>query len=103
MYNLAENNENNFSDSLPRLRFGETKVIKAELLGAIKKKKKKKKLNKKNKKQKYLDVSDIVLSILVKLENNHNYLIRCQDEVIAPLVLTLFKMSGYVKTSKDKN
>ena len=64
MYNLAENNENNFSDSLLRLRFGETNVLKEELLSEKKKKKN-------------LDVSNIVLSISVKLENNHNYLIRC--------------------------
>ena len=50
-----------------------------------------------------VNVNNIVLSILVESENNYNYLIGCLDEVIIPLVLILFKMNGYVKTSKVKN
>ena len=50
-----------------------------------------------------VNVNNIVLSILVESENNYNYLIGCLDEVIIPLVLIMFKMNGYVKTSKVKN
>ena len=50
-----------------------------------------------------VNVNNIVLSILVETENNYNYLIGCLDEVIIPLVLILFKINGYVKTSKVKN
>ena len=44
----------------------------------------------------------IVISKLVKRKNNSKYLIGYLDEVIRPSILILPKMSGYVKTFKDK-
>ena len=60
-----------------------------------KKKKKKKKMG--------CNVHNIVISILIETKNNSKCLIRYLDDVIRPLVLILPKMSGYVKTFKDKD
>ena len=45
----------------------------------------------------------MVTSNLIETKNNSKYLIGYLDEVIRPLVLILPKMSGFVKTFKDKN
>ena len=50
-----------------------------------------------------VDVSNIVVSRLIKTKTNYKYLIRYLGEVITTLVLTLPKMGGYVKTFKDKD
>ena len=44
----------------------------------------------------------LIISKLVELKNNSNYLIGYSYEVIKTLVLVLSKLSGYIKTSKDK-
>ena len=44
----------------------------------------------------------LIISKLVELKNNFNYLIGYSYEVIRTLVLVLCKLSGYIKTSKDK-
>ena len=44
----------------------------------------------------------LIISKLVALKNNFNYLIGYSYEVIRTLVLVLSKLSGYIKTSKDK-
>ena len=44
----------------------------------------------------------LIISKLVELKNNFNYLIGYSYEVIRTLVLVLSKLSGYIKTSKDK-
>ena len=49
-----------------------------------------------------VNVYNIVISKLVETKNNSKYLIGYLDEVIRPLVFILPKMSGYVKTFKDK-
>ena len=41
-------------------------------------------------------------SKLIESKNSSKYSIRCLDDVLRPLVLILFKMSGYVKAFKDK-
>ena len=48
---------------------------------------------------------NIVIPKLAETKANSKYLIGCLDKVIAPLVLVLPKMCGYVKTFKvkDKN
>ena len=48
------------------------------------------------------NVDYIVISKLVDTTNNSKYLIGYLDEVTTPLVLILPKVSGYVKTLKDK-
>ena len=73
------------------LRFGKTKVAKEEFSGA-----------KKPMKTWDANVGNIVTSKLTESKNNPKDLIKCFDEVIRLLVLILPKMSGYVKTSKDK-
>ena len=71
------------------LRFGETKVSKEIFYGA------KKPINIWD-----VNVDNIVVSKLIKTNNNSKYLIGHLDEVIKQLVLILPKMSGYIKTSK---
>ena len=43
-----------------------------------------------------------IISKLVETRNNSKHLIEYLDDDIRPLVLILLKMSGYVKTFKDK-
>ena len=50
-----------------------------------------------------VDVSNIVVSRLIKTKTNYKYLIRYLDEVITTLVLTLPETGGYAKTFKDKD
>ena len=50
-----------------------------------------------------VNVDNIVISKLVKTKTNSKYLIGYLDKAIRPLVLIMPKMSGYVKTFKDKN
>ena len=49
------------------------------------------------------DNKNIVISKLVETKTNSKYLIGHLDKVITLLVLILPKLSGYVKTFKDKN
>ena len=49
-----------------------------------------------------VDVSNTVISKLVKTKTNSKYLIGYLGNVIRPLVLVLPKTSGYVKTFKIK-
>ena len=44
----------------------------------------------------------LIISKLVETKNNSNYLIGYSYEVIRTLALMLSKLSGYVKTFKDK-
>ena len=73
-------------------RFGKAKVGKEELYGA------KEPIN-------IWDgnVDNILISNLTERKNNSKYLIGYLDEVIRPLVFIFPKMSGYVKTFKEKN
>ena len=48
-------------------------------------------------------VNNTVISNLIERNYNSKYLIGYLDEVIRSLVLILPKMSGYVKTFKDKD
>ena len=50
-----------------------------------------------------VNVDNIVISKLVKTKTNSKYLIGYLDKTIRLLVLIMPKMSGYVKTFKDKN
>ena len=50
-----------------------------------------------------VNVDSIVICKLVKAKTNSKYLIGYLDKAIRPLVLIMPKMSGYVKTFKDKN
>ena len=50
----------------------------------------------------YVDVDNVFISKLIEAKNNLKYLIGYLDEVIRPLVLMLPKMSGYLKTFKEK-
>ena len=47
-------------------------------------------------------IRPLVISNLIEVKNNSNYLIGCLDEVIRPLVSILPKVNGYVKTFKEK-
>ena len=49
------------------------------------------------------DNKNIVVSKLIETKTNSKYLIGHLDKVITILVLILPKLSGYVKTFKDKN
>ena len=73
------------------LRYGQIKVAKEELDG------RKKPINVWDP-----NVDNIVTSMLVKRKTNSNYMIGYLDNDIRPLDLILPKMSGYVKTFKDK-
>ena len=68
------------------LRFGETKIANEKFYAA-----------KKPMKIWDVNVDNIVISKLVKTKTNSKYLIIYLDKVMRPLVLTLHKMSGYVK------
>ena len=48
-------------------------------------------------------VDNIVISKFIKTKIYSKYLIGYLDKDIRPLVLIIPKMSGYVKTFKDKN
>ena len=74
------------------LRFGQTKEVEIELYGA------KETITIFN-----VDFDNIVISKLVETKSNSQYLTGYLDEVIIPLVLTLPKMSAYVKTFKFKD
>ena len=50
-----------------------------------------------------VNVDNIIISKLIKTENNSKYLIWYLDKVIRELVLILPKMSGYVKKFKAKD
>ena len=50
-----------------------------------------------------IDVDNIVISKLIETKNKYKYLIGYLDDVIRPLVLILPKLSGYIKTLKEKN
>ena len=73
------------------LRFGKLKVAKEEFYGA-----------KRPIKIWNVNVDNIVISKLVERKTNSKYLIEYLDEVIRLLSLILPKMSGYVKTFKEK-
>ena len=73
------------------MRYGQIKVAKEELDGT------KKPINVWDP-----NVDNIVTSVLVKRKTNANYMIGYLDNDIRPLDLILPKMSGYVKTFKDK-
>ena len=49
-----------------------------------------------------IDVHNIVISKLIEMNNNSEYLTGSLDDVIRPLFLILPKMSGLVKTFKYK-
>ena len=49
-----------------------------------------------------VDVDNIVISKLIETKRNFKCLIGYLDEVTKPLALILPKMSGYVKTFKEK-
>ena len=49
-----------------------------------------------------VNVNNLVISKLVDTNNNSTYLIEYLGEVTTPLVLTLSKVSEYIKTFKDK-
>ena len=49
-----------------------------------------------------VNVNNLVISKLVDKNNNSTYLIEYLGEVTTPLVLTLPKLSEYIKTFKDK-
>ena len=70
------------------LRFEKTKIAKEKFYAA----------------KKAINIWDVnVTSKLVKTKTNSKYLIGYLGKVIRPLVLILFKMSGYVKTFKVKD
>ena len=81
----------NFFDSIIMLKFGKTKVAKETFYIA------KKPIEIWN-----VNADNIIISKLVEAKNNSKNLIGYLDEVIRPLVLILPKMSGYIKTFKDK-
>ena len=73
--------------------FDKTKIAKKEFYGA-----------KKPMKIWDVDVGNVVKILnLIKMKNNSKYLIRYLGDVIRPLVMILPKMSGYIKTFKDKD
>ena len=49
-----------------------------------------------------VNVNNLAISKLVDTNNNSTYLIEYLGEVTTPLVLTLPKLSEYIKTFKDK-
>ena len=48
------------------------------------------------------NIDNIVTSKLIEMRNSNKYLNGYFNEYIRPLVLTLTKMGGYVKTFKEK-
>ena len=93
-YNVfsEKNHDKNVFDSIIMLRSDERKVAKEGFYG-----------NKKPIKIWDVDIDDIAVSILIEKKTNFKYLIGYLDKVIRPLVLTLPKMSGYVKTLNVKS
>ena len=88
---MLRNNDINLFDSRIMLRFGKTKVAKEEFYSA------------KNPKKVWdVNVDNTVILKLVETKKNSKYLIGYVDEAIRPLVSILPKVSGYVKTFKDK-
>ena len=86
--NQLKNNEKNFFDSILRLRFGKTKLVKVKPIKIWD-----------------VDVNNIVISKSIEMKNNSKCLIGYSD-VVTSLVLTLPKVIGYVKDKdrdKDKN
>ena len=84
-------NNHTFFDSIIILRFGETKKVKEKFYCA-----------KIPRNIWDVNVDNIVISKLVKTKTNSKYLNGYLDKVIRTLVFILSKMSGYVKTFKDK-
>ena len=80
-------------DTAIMLRFDKTKVATKRILWH----------KKKTIKIWNVDVDDIVISKIIETKGNSKYLIGYLDEVIRPLVLILPKITGYVKTFKQKN
>ena len=74
------------------LRFGPTKLAKENFYDA-----------KNSIKIWDVDVSNIVVSRLIKTKTNYKYSIRYLDEVITKLVLTLSETGGYIKTFKEND
>ena len=74
------------------LRFAETKLTKEKFYAA-----------EKPIKIWNVNVDNIFILELVQTKTYPKYLIGYLDKVIRPLVIILFKMSGYVKTFKVKN
>ena len=77
-----------FFDSIIMLRFGNAKWPKVKYSGV--------------KKQKKFEMFMLIL-YLSQTKNNSKYLIGYLDVVLRPLVSILPKVSGYVKTFKDKD
>ena len=73
------------------LRFGEREIAKEKFYAA-----------KKRIKILVVNVDNIVISKLVKTKTNFNYCIGYLDKAIRPLVLTMPKISRYVKTFQVK-
>ena len=73
------------------LRLRKTKVAKEELYSV-----------KRAIKIRYVNVDNIAISKLFETKSSSKYLMRQLNEVIRPLVLTLPKISRYVKTFKNK-
>ena len=57
----------------------------------------------KNDKNLDFNFDNIAISKLVETKSNSKYLIGCLHDVVKPLVWVLPKMSGCVKTFKDKD
>ena len=94
---LAKQMTTKFFDSAIMLRSGKTEVAKEEFYGA-------KKTTKTIKTIIWdVDVGNIVFSKLIESKNNSKYSVGYLDYVLRPLVLALPKISGYVRTFKDKN
>ena len=79
-------------DSIILLRFGKAKLGKKELYGL-----------KKAIKIDDADVDNRVISKSVETKNNSKYFTGCLDHVLRPLILVMPKLSGYVRTFKDKD
>ena len=73
------------------LRLRKTKAAKEELYSV-----------KRAIKIRYVNVDNIAISKLFETKSSSKYLMRQLNEVIRPLVLTLPKISRYVKTFKNK-
>ena len=73
------------------LRFGETKAIKQKFYAA-----------KKLIKIWDVNVDNIVISKFIGTKTNSKYLIGYSGKAIKPLGLLMPKVSGFVKTNKDK-
>ena len=74
------------------MRYGEKKVAKKEFYDA-----------KKTIKIWHVDVANLVISKFIETKIIYKCLIGYLDEAIRPLLSILPKMSGFVKTFKEKN